>query len=210
MNKLIYCGLLLIFCGENCYGIAHASRIGRDSVELEEEVRRINGKVEELEMKLAEQRKEIAFLKEAVAKKAEEAPAVSKEEPDLCAGKTPDEIVKLSSEMIDDNNLEDARNMLYACLKKYPGDIYCGMVHFYLGNSFFVEKNYQKAAFEYIESYKVNRNSSKSAEALYKLALCFKRLSKKSEAKSTLEKLIQDYPNAEITKKAKKEFAKLK
>jgi TolA-binding protein len=85
------------------------------------------------------------------------------------------------------------------------------MAMFYVGESYFKEKDYKNAAIEYMKSYKKNSKGHKSAEALYKLALCFKRLSKNEECKATLDKLIRDYPNSgDILTKAKKERSSLK
>jgi len=96
-------------------------------------------------------------------------------------------------------------------IERHSENVYCGMAMFYVGESYFREKNYKNAALEYMKSYKKNSRGHKSAECLYKLALCFKRLLKKEECKTTLDKLIRDHPSSgDILEKAKKELSSMK
>ena len=50
-------------------------------------------------------------------------------------------------------------------------------------------------------------NHSKAAAAMYKQALAFNALGDKVNAKTTMQKMIEDYPNAEQVEKAKKFLA---
>ncbi len=176
---------------------------------LEESVRNLTGKIEELEKTVSEMQKDINLLKESFVKKIDEETA--KRESEMIDGKNPEDIIKTACGLIDDNNYEEARKLLNLFIKKNPENIYCGMFVFYIGESYFKEKDYKNAAIEYMKSYKKNSKGHKSAEALYKLSLCFKRLSKNEECKATLDKLIRDYPNSgDILTKAKKERSSLK
>jgi tol-pal system protein YbgF len=152
--------------------------------------------------------KEISSIREAFSQKLEE--NKTKEAENAVEQKNPKEILKTAADLIEDNNLEEARKLLSAYLKKHPNEAYSGVMHFYVGNSYFLEKDYKKGALDYMASYKKDPHGSKAAESLYKLALCFKRLNKNNEAKSTLDKLISDYPKSEIIAKAKKERLGLK
>lgn len=199
------CLFVLIFLIGNSYMLHATSDISL----LEESLRGINGKVEELERTVSEMRKEINLLREAVAKKSDNEP--EKDESEIIDNRSPEDIIKTACGSIDDNNYEEARKLLNLFIKKNSENIYCGMAMFHVGESYFKEKDYKNAAIEYMKSYKKNSKGNKSAEALYKLALCFKRLSKKEEFKATLDKLIRDYPNSgDIFTKAKKERSSLK
>jgi TolA-binding protein len=83
------------------------------------------------------------------------------------------------------------------------------MMLFYIGNTYFVEKDYKNAAIEYMKGFKANPNGSKSAETLYKLALCFKQLNQKDKCRSTLKKIVDDYPGS-FAQKAASELKKIK
>lgn len=164
--------------------------------ELSETVRELQGRVETLE-------NDIKVLKEGKAQEEN-----LQKEADNIAGKTPEAVVKEVSDLIEQNEMEKARRIVQTFVDKNPTSIYCGMLLFYAGNSYFVEKDYQNAAMEYMKSFRANPKGSKSAETLFKLALCFRNLSQMEKCKSTLEKITKDYPG-EFANKAKAELSKI-
>ncbi|MDR0968188.1 MAG: tetratricopeptide repeat protein [Holosporaceae bacterium] len=196
MKKAI-CSLLLLAC------VAEAE----NDEELSDSVRELTGKVEELEKAVAELQKKLASYAETTDEKIKEAEA--KEKTEALAGKTPEEILKIAVDMIEENNMSEARKILNAFVAKNPTNIYCGMMLFYVGNSYFMEKDYKNAAIEYMKGFKANPTGSKSAETLYKLALCFKQLDEKEKCESTLKKIIEDYAGSEFAKKASAELKKI-
>jgi TolA-binding protein len=187
--------------------VAGAEGKNNDLVELGDSLREMTGRVEELEKIVSELQKKISSCEEATDKKVKEAEA--QKEAEAIASKTPEEILKTASDLIEENNAEDARKMLNAFIGKNPANVYCGMMLFYVGNTYFVEKDYKNAAIEYMKGFKANPSGSKSAETLYKLALCFKQLKEKDKYKSTLEKIVADYPG-DFAKKASAELKKIK
>jgi TolA-binding protein len=171
---------------------------------LEENVRFSNGKIEELEKKVADLQTEIELLKNAFRRK--ETDDASKANLDLIAGKTPKELLSIACDLIDENKRNEARSLLKLYLEKNPTSDYCGIMKFYIGESYFREEKYEYAAKEYIDGFKDKPRGEKSAETLYKLGLCFKKLSKIAEADATFNKLINTFPDAvDLVKKAKKE-----
>jgi tol-pal system protein YbgF len=170
---------------------------------VEEQIRVLTGKNDELERKVKELEKETKFLGESLGKKLED--EKSEKEVDSITGKTPEEIIKMACDAIDDNNIEEACRILRLFIKKNPQDIHCGMMMFYLGEAYFKDKDYKNAVKEYKDSYTTNPDGTKAPEALYKLAICFKNLSKINEAKTILKKLMTDYPDStNIVERAKK------
>ncbi len=165
--------------------------------ELSETVRELQGRIETLENDVKEL-KDAKTQEENVQKEA-----------DNVAGKTPDEVVKEVTDLIEQNEMDKARRIVHTFVDKNPTSIYCGMLLFYAGNSYFVEKDYQNAAMEYMKSFRANPKGSKSAETLFKLALCFRNLSQMEKCKSTLEKITKDYPG-DFANKARNELNKLK
>ena len=165
--------------------------------ELSETVRELLGRVEVLE-------KEVQDLK---TEKAQEENA--QKEADNVVGKAPETVVKEVEDLIEQNEMEKARRIIHTFVDKNPTSIYCGMLLFYAGSSYFIEKDYQNAAMEYMKSFRANPKGAKSAEGLFKLALCFRNLSQMEKCKSTLEKIIKEY-SGEFANKAKSELKKLK
>jgi TolA-binding protein len=111
--------------------------------------------------------------------------------------------------MIDEGATDKARNLLEAFIKRNPTGIYCGMMLFYIGNCYFLEKDYENAAVEYMKGFKTNPNGSRAAETLYKLALCFEKLHENANCKLTLERIRDDYPG-EFAKKALQKLKNMK
>lgn len=173
-----------------------------DLISLEENVRLNTGKIEELEKCITELRKEIKFLKDCYQKKTDE--EQEKKRLATIVKKNPEEIIKIACEMIEENKLSEARMLLNLFIKKNPTNIFCGKMSFFCGESYFREENYKDAAREYLNSYTTNSKGGKAADALYKLALCFQKLSKNDKAKESLKKLISDYPSRQdVVSKAK-------
>ncbi|MDR2157885.1 MAG: tetratricopeptide repeat protein [Holosporaceae bacterium] len=200
MKKIIYSLLFVVFVGEV---------VGKnaDFVELSDSMRELTGRIEELEKIVGEMQKKISSLNDFINKSANEA-AIQKEM-EAITGKTPEEIIKSALDLIEENSIEEARKILNAFVAKNPTNIYCGMMFFYIGNAYFVEKDYKNAAIEYMKGFKANPTGSKAAETLYKLAICFKQLNEKDKCKSTLNKIISDY-SGEFVKKASAELKKIK
>ncbi|MDR0678380.1 MAG: tetratricopeptide repeat protein [Holosporaceae bacterium] len=178
-----------------------------DFSELSESTRENTGKIEELSKTVAEMQKKISLLEEALIKKNQE--ESDQKTTEIISKKTPDEVVKMARDLIEENNMDEARKMLSAFVTKNPTNVYNGMMLFYMGNSYFVEKDYKNAALEYMKGFQANPSGSKSAETLYKLAICFKQLQQMDKYKSTLKKIIDDYPG-EFAKKASAELKKTK
>lgn len=189
MKKMIFaCCTLYVF------------NISASTSDVEESIKEVVGKLEILEKTVAEQEKRIIDLEEKLKAKASEDSA--KKESELIAGKSPQDIIKIAAGIIEENNTDEARHMLNLFVEKNPQSEYCGMALFYIGNTYFVEKEYKKAAETYMVSYAANAKGAKSAECLYKLALCFSNLSEFEKSSKTLSKLIEDYPGCEFAEKA--------
>ena len=174
--------------------------VNNDLSEMEECLRNNTGKTEELERKISELQNSIKEIKEELRKITDE--NKKREFENIVSQKSPDELIKTAEKYIKDQNYEYAENLLNAFIEKNPDDIHCGQMMFYKGESLFEQKNYKDAAMEYLNGYKKNPNGSKAADTLYKLALCFKELSKYKESKTTLEKIIKDFPNKTAVVKA--------
>lgn len=80
------------------------------------------------------------------------------------------------------------------------------------GDTLFRQGKYEEARKEFIREYKDAKesNSKKAPEYLYKLAQCFKKIKKSKETKTTLKKLVADYPSSDFCSKAEKELRELK
>ncbi|MDR2067958.1 MAG: tetratricopeptide repeat protein [Holosporaceae bacterium] len=208
MKKVLYAAFV-------CALLNQHSSADSSLEEISESNRMLTGKTEELEKKLEEMEKKIIDLEkkfsavEGAQLQREKEEAAAKEAELLIANKTPEEIVKTAEKLIEEGNTTEARRLLKAFVSKNSGNIYCGMMMFHIGESLFLEKDYENAALEYMGSYKTNPKGSKSAAALYKLALCFKNLNDMEKYKTTLEKIVDEYPGA-FSQKASQDLKTIK
>lgn len=170
-----------------------------ENTDIEELVREHNGKIEEFEhrIKNIENRLNIDASDSVAFGK----PTQVTEE--TIKGKTPEAVINLAKDYIRMDQNENARTALDLYIKNNPKDIYFGMMHYFIGKTYFLDKKYIEASKSFMQSFEINPNSRKAPNSLYKLALCFLRLNKKDQMKITLEKLVSTYPGSKKAKKAK-------
>ena len=173
--------------------------------DLEELVRNHNGKIEELEhrIKIIEQNLGISHSESIVTKSPEQVATEIK-------GKSPEAVLEIAKNFLKHDRYEEARSVLSAFIKDNPKNSYCGRMHFYVGKSYFKERNYQNAAKAYMESFEASPNGKKASKALYKLSECFMKLGKANQQKITLEKLAATFPQSSHGKKASAQLKNLK
>ncbi len=173
--------------------------------DLEELIRDQRGEIENLKHRLSvvEQNLGISYMKETESKIPEQVANDIK-------GKSPEKIIEIANDLIDSDKCQEARDVLHAFIEECPKNLYCGRMYFYIGKSYFNEKNYQKAAKAYMESFEVNPNGAKTPKALFRLSLCFFKLGKQDQRKVTLEKLATTFSKFKYGKKAIAKLNELK
>lgn len=205
MKKLVIFASLVI-CFSGCCKASSSN--SSDIIILEETLRTLTGEVDVLKHDLSNLRNEVTKLKEEIAQNA------IKEQNNkflnIVMTKQPEELVRIADDMIEENRCDEARKLLQTFIDNNQKHIYVGKMKFYIGKSYFREKNYKSAAKEFLDSYTVNSKGAKSAEALYMLALSFAELSKKVQMKEALKKVISDYPSSEFAEKSRNKLKKLK
>ncbi len=207
---------------------------------LDENVRRINGRIDELDYKIKQLNERLDLINKDVdvrIKMIEGKPvgggkAVSDAQPaqkfkapvaqnapksivgdsiktgdDLPAVKTKsaDEIYKEGQEALKANENELAAQKFTAILTKYPDHKLAGNAQYWLGEAYYAQKDYAKAAVAFgkgLEKYK----NVKGADNLLKLGMSMKELGKKDEACTAFTTLPKEFPKAEqpVKDKAKK------
>lgn len=173
--------------------------------DVDELVRSHSGKIEELEhrIKIIEQNLGISHSRYTTPKSLEE---VKKE----IKGKSPEEVIEMANDLIKLDRCNEARDILNTFVKENPKSLYIGRMYFYLGKSYFEEKDYQNAAKAYMESFEINPNGAKTPKALFRLSSCFFKLGKQDQRKMTLEKLATTFPQFKYGKKAIAKLEELK
>lgn len=176
-----------------------------NDLDLEELVRDHSGEIENLRHRISiiEQNLGISYQKKVSSKSPEQIANDIK-------GKSPEVIIEMANDLIDLDKFQEARDILNAFIKEHPKNLYCGRMYFYIGKSYFKEKDYKNAAQAYMESFELNPNGTKTPKALFRLSLCFFKLGKQDQRKITLEKLATTYTKFKYGKKAIAKLNELK
>jgi tol-pal system protein YbgF len=89
-----------------------------------------------------------------------------------------------------------AEEALRAFVQRYPNDALAGNAQYWLGETFYVRKDYNNAAAAFAEGYRKYPQSGKGADSLLKLGLSLSNVGQKKEACLTFTQLNHDFPNA--------------
>ena len=97
-------------------------------------------------------------------------------------------------------------------MAEYPDTDLAGNSYYWMGEIFFQERKFDKAAIEYLRGYQANIRGSRAADNLLKLGMSLAKLEKRKEACTTYLKLEKEFPNTTnmIKKKNKAELEKLR
>lgn len=94
------------------------------------------------------------------------------------------------------NKFEEAEAALKAFVAAHPKDELAGNARYWLGETYYVRREYVKAAEMFLEGYQNSPTGNKAPDTLLKLGMSLSNLDKKREACATLAKLSKDFPDA--------------
>ena len=89
-----------------------------------------------------------------------------------------------------------AEEALRAFVQRYPNDPLAGNAQYWLGETFYVRKDYNNAASTFAEGYRKYPQSGKGADNLLKLGMSLANIGQKKEACLTFNQLNHDFPQA--------------
>ncbi len=107
-------------------------------------------------------------------------------------------------------DMEGARRKFEAFLKQYPNTELSDNAQFWIGETYYVKKDYEKAILEYEKAIAKYPEGDKIPSALYKQALAFLELGDKTNATNLLKRVIEKYPGSDQAKQAKKKLESIK
>jgi tol-pal system protein YbgF len=93
-------------------------------------------------------------------------------------------------------NYSGAEQALRAFLQRYPNDPLAGNAQYWLGETYFVRKDFNNAAAVFAEGYQKYPKGGKAADNLLKLAMALGQLGQKADACRALGRLDRDFPTA--------------
>ncbi len=107
-------------------------------------------------------------------------------------------------------DLEGARRKFEAFLKQYPNTELSDNAQFWIGETYYLKKDYERAILEYEKAIVKYPEGDKIPAALFKQALAFLELGDKTNARNLLKRVIEKYPHSEQAELAKKKLETLK
>ncbi len=96
-------------------------------------------------------------------------------------------------------------------LNKYPSDKLAGNAQYWLGEVYYKDGDYKKAAVAFGKGYEKYKSGNKGADSLYKLGVTMSQMNNKSEACAAFKALPVEFPtsDAELKNKVKSQASKL-
>jgi tol-pal system protein YbgF len=111
--------------------------------------------------------------------------------------------------LLKEKQFKEAREKFGAFIKRFPKDGLAGNAQFWIGESYYAEKDFESAILAYETLIKNYSQNEKIPGALLKQGLSFAEIGDKKTAKVILEKLIEKYPDSREAGLAKKKKAEL-
>jgi len=111
-----------------------------------------------------------------------------------------DEIYTAAIQFINQENYEAARKKLKAFLKRHPQSTRADNAQFWIAETYFREKWYEKALIEYQNVIERYPKGNKVPAAYLKQALAFEKIGDKANARLVLKELIKKFPKANEAK----------
>jgi tol-pal system protein YbgF len=105
---------------------------------------------------------------------------------------------------------EGARKKFEAFLKQYPNTQLSGHAQFWIGETYYKEKDFEKAILEYEKAITKYPEDSKVPAALFKQALAFLELGDRTNARNLFRRVIERYPRSGQAEMAKKNLEAMK
>jgi tol-pal system protein YbgF len=127
------------------------------------------------------------------------------------AGKDSDQqLYQRGAEALDGKRYADARAAWAELLNKHPKSDYADNARYWIGESYYAEKDFASAILEFDKVGRDYPGGDKVAAALLKQGLAFLEIGEKEGGVATLQDVVKKYPKSEEAKKAKERLQKLK
>ena len=211
--------------------------------QMEEQMRSLNGKVEELEYKIKTFDDKVAMINKDIdtrfkllegkaitpaadinvtpkfgAPKASDAPksvtgdAVHGSELEPIGSKEVAEVYQNGLNALKGNDYKTAEQNFTRILNQNPNDRLAGNAQYWLGEVYYAQNDYAKAAVAFAKGYQNYHDGAKGADSLFKLGMSMKSLKKNADACAAFTSFKSEFPkaNADLMKKAADEAKALK
>ena len=123
---------------------------------------------------------------------------------------TPDALYMKGLELFKAGDMAGARTQLTQFIEKHASHELVPNARYWVGETYYGEKNYEQAILEFQEVVKQHPKKEKAPAAMLKQALSFKALKDMKSTQYLLKRLATDYPKSDEAKKARVLMKELK
>ena len=127
-------------------------------------------------------------------------PAGAAAPPAAAAGAAPggagEQLYHDAFKMLQDGDYAGAERGFKTFVQRNPQHALAGNAQYWLGETYYVRRDYQNAMVSFAEGYKVYKTSAKGPDNLLKLGITLAVMGKKPEACATFARFNQDYPRS--------------
>ena len=109
---------------------------------------------------------------------------------------TPEQQYNYAFGLLRQANYPAAEQALRAFIQRYPNDQLAGNAQYWLGETYYVRKDYGNAAAVFAEGYQKYPKGGKAADNLLKLGMALGQLGQKADACRAFARLDRDFPSA--------------
>ena len=120
------------------------------------------------------------------------------------------DLYKDAYETFQRGDLEAARKKFEAFLRQYPNTELSDNAQFWIGETYYLKKDFEKAILEYEKTIAKYPEGDKVPAAMFKQALAFLELGDRTNGRNLLKRLIERFPHSEQTDLAKKKLESIK
>ncbi len=113
---------------------------------------------------------------------------------------------KDANEAFQKGDVEGARKKFEALLKQYPNTELSGNAQFWIGETYYQKRDFERAILEYEKAITKYPEGSKIPAALFKQALAFLELGDKTNARNLFKRVIDRFPHSDQAEMAKKKL----
>lgn len=106
----------------------------------------------------------------------------------------------------EERKFAEGRDLMDSFLKRYPQHELAVNAAYWIGETFYAEKNFEKAILTFEDIIQKYGEHPKVASAMLKQALAFEATGDKETAKILLQRVVDTYPLSDEAKKAKEEL----
>lgn len=102
-----------------------------------------------------------------------------------------------AQQLMSQTRYPEAESAFQQFIQRHPEGQLTDNARYWLGETYYVRRNYAEAATTFLDAYQKAPAGSKAPDNLLKLGLSLSALQKKQEACVALDKLLRDHPNAD-------------